>query len=205
MKARFVGLGAVLIGAACVFAWQPVKEEAVRSDEARSGMRSPGLDGPKLLAEMCGTFELKMTITPRPGAEAIVMMATATRAMEVGGRFMVERVEAKEPMPFSSVSYMGYNPDGREGPRFEVVRMSSSSKCLMPERGTYDAARKTFTLTGEHEMEGMTGRMRNEINVSDMDHQVVETTLAYEGYSGAMKGAKVPEYHAMTMEYTRKK
>ena len=206
MRNSLISVCVVLISAVCAGAWQPA---GTGKDGVKQGANqgAPGHEERpeyKLLSDMCGTFDLKMTITPRPGAKPLVVSATATREMVLGGRFMVERVDAKEPMPFGSISYMGFNPDAKDGPRFEVVRMSTSTKCLMPERGTYDAAKKMFTLSGEHEIDGMTGRIRNEIKIADLDHQVVETTLAFEGYSDAMKGMKVPDYHAMTMEYTRK-
>ncbi len=201
----------VLAAACAALALQPATQpKPAASPEARKpeskapeAKAAPSAEY-KLLSDMCGTFDLKMTITPRPGAKPLVVNATATREMALGGNFMVERVEAQGPMPFGSVSYMGFNADAKDGPRFEVVRMSSSTRCLMPERGMYDAAKKTFTLSGEHEIEGMTGKIRNEINVSDMDHQVVETWLAFDAYAEKMKGMKVPEYHGMTMEYTRK-
>jgi hypothetical protein len=225
MIKRNAGVLAVLVGCGWAWAIQPAKHidppAPARQPEAKAPAakqpevkesekkepRAMAVQAPeyKLMADMCGTFDLKMTVTPQPGMKPIVMNATATRQMVLGGKFMEEKVEATGPMPFSTISYMGFNAAAKDGPRFEVTRMGNSASCMMPERGTYDAAKKMLTLSGEHEIDGMAGKIRNEINLAEMDHQVVESSLSYEGYAGQYKGLKVPEYHAMTMEYTRKK
>ena len=156
----------------------------------------------QLLADMCGDFDLKITVWARPDSKPIVLNATAHRQMTLANQFMEERVEGG---PYSSVSYMSYNPDAKDGPRFEVARMSSTAPCIMPETGIYDAPTRTFTLRGEHQLMGMFSRVKNVIDVSDLDHQKVEAFTSFEGYTEKTKDMKVPEYKGALMEYTRKK
>ena len=160
----------------------------------------------KQLADICGVFDVTLKIHPaQPGTEVVVLKGVATREMVLGGKFMQEQLECKDgPTPFSSMSYMGFNAEAKDGPRFEVVRMSSTVNAQMPESGTYDPSRKIYTLKGQHEINGMYENIRNEIKVADPAHQVVETYLSFEGYTEALKDTKVPEYHALTMEYTRR-
>jgi hypothetical protein len=159
----------------------------------------------QMLAKMCGTWDVTMKITPMPGAEPIEVKAVATREMILGGKFLQERVRSDGPMPFSSLSIAGFNADAQGGGRFEITRFSSMVHCQMPETGTYDAATSTFTTSGSHDINGMRGTIRNTVKRHGDDAEHCETYLSFEGYSEQFKGMKVDEYHAMTMDYTRRK
>ncbi|PYJ85373.1 MAG: hypothetical protein DME70_09655, partial [Verrucomicrobia bacterium] len=67
---------------------------------------------------------------------------------------------------------------------------------IMTMDGTYDAATKTFTYTGEYEMmPGMKEKVRQEIKMPDNDHMVMEY------YEDRGQG----EAKTMEISYTRKK
>lgn len=180
-------------------------EEHVRKEAELMAQMNALTDEHKLLASMCGTFDIKATMIPMPGMEPLVMNAVSTREMILGGKFMKEVQEFKDgPMPATSISFVGFNPDAEGGPRFEITRMSSTITCMMPETGSYDAQTKTFTSSGEHDANGMKGRIRVVHTIVDADHEKVDVYLSMEGYAEPYKGMKIPEYKAMTLEYTRR-
>jgi hypothetical protein len=203
---RWVGAGVVVAAAAGGFALAQPEKEAMDGQAQAMAQMNRMRPEHKQLAEMCGVFDVTLTIWPAPGAAPMEIKGVSTREMVLNGQFMQERLEVTGgPMPFSGLSFMGFNADAKDGPRFEVVRMSTTVNTQMPEAGTFDPATKTFTLKGQHEVNGMYGRIRNEINVGDMDRQVVETWLGFEGYSEQFKGMVVPESKGMKMEYVRRK
>lgn len=198
--------GVVAAGAIAALAWSQPEKQAAKDQGAEGAQASPQRPEYQRLADMCGVFDVTLTIWPRPGMDPLIMKGVSTRQMVLGGKFMEERLEvAGGPMPFSGLSYMGFNAEAKDGARFEVVRMSTTVDCQMPEAGTFDAATRTFSLKGQHEIDGMYGKIRNEINVSDLDHQVVETYMGFEGYSEKFKGVVVPESKGLRMDYTRRK
>jgi hypothetical protein len=202
----------VVVGAAILAAGmalglaQPKEPEMQKLEDQAAEMAHMNRLRPehKLMEQMCGDFEVKMTVMQQ-GMDPMVINAAATRRMIMNGQFLEERVEAAAPFPSSTIAVMGFNADAKDGPRFEVVRFGTMANCLMPENGTYDAAAKRFTLAGEHEINGMTGRVRVVIDMADPAHERAEVHLAMEGYSDQFRGVKIPEYQAMTMEYTRRK
>lgn len=107
-------------------------------------------------------------------------------------------------MPYSAISIVGFNRDAEAGPRFEITRYSSTVSCTLPETGTYDAATRTFTTSGEHEVNGMRGKMRVVHTLLDGGKEKAEVYLAMEGYADAYKGMKIPEYKAMVLEFTKR-
>ncbi len=181
---------------------QPEQPRTPADDAAQMFEMNRTNPGHEVLMSMVGTFDLAMTM--HGPAQGMVFKCVATREMILGDKFLQERVEVKDgPMPFTSMSIVGFNPDAEGGGRFEVTRMSSMVTCQMPETGQFNAETKTFTLKGSHQVNGMHGHIRVEHTIGDGTERG-EIYLSFEGYSDQFKGVNVPEYHAMTMEYTRR-
>lgn len=160
----------------------------------------------KWLAQTVGNYNVKMTLTPQPGAQPIVLQAKSVREMMMDGKFLLERLSCDDPRtPFTAMSIYGFNPDGRNGPRFEIVRYSSMVTCTMPEVGKWDEETKSLLSEGEHEVNGMTGHVRVIHRHASQDKFTAETFLSFEGYSDEFKDQKVPEFKAMVMEFERAK
>ncbi len=182
-----------------------VTDGAKKPAAQMAAMNAP-MSGHKVLESMCGEFDVTFTVHPQPGAEPMSFKATAAREMILGGKFLRETVASDEgPMPFTTMSHIGYNAAAKGGGRFEVVRMSSTGQCMMPERGTFDEETRTFHLSGEHETGGMTGSVRVEHRLLEDGGEWADVYLAFEGYSERFEGVSAPEYKAMTLEYSRKR
>jgi hypothetical protein len=158
-----------------------------------------------LLASLAGTWDVEMTMYPNGDENnPMTMPAVSENRMVLGGKFLEERLRGTGPMPFETMSLTGFNADAKGGPRFECVRLSSMVAAQMPEQGTFDPATRTFTFTGSHDINGMTGTIRNVAVMEGKDRHVVTSYLSYQGYGEKFKDVKVPEHLAMRLVMTRR-
>ena len=157
----------------------------------------------KLLAELVGTWDCKITFWMEPGAPPSVSSGTAVRKPIMDGRYFVMDTVAKMEMPgpdgqMHPVDYKGMEIDGydnMQGKFFSTWVDNMGTGLLMAE-GNYDSAGKTFTYHAEEEMmPGKKTKMRGEVKVIDKDHYVFDW---YEDRGG--KESKV-----MEITYTRQK
>ena len=176
------GLGAAAMQPPAAEEKAPTPKEAVEQQAEEMAVMNAIRPEHKLLASMCGEYDLTMTVYPMPGMDPLTIKGTAKREMILNGQFMQERVEATGgPMPFSSLSHMGYNADAEGGGRFEVNRMSSTVNVMMPEQGTFDEATRTFTLNGSHDVNGMRGSIRVIVKLLEEGKETAEVHLSFEG------------------------
>jgi hypothetical protein len=167
-------------------------------------LAKPG-ENHKLLAELAGnwTYEVKMWMSPDPNAKPDVSKGTATRKAIFGGRYFKVDVSGKMQMPgpdgkpkdmqFEGTSLEGYDNVKK---KFLATWADNMGTGIMLSEGTYDAATKTFTYTGEIEMiPGMKQKIRETVKVVDKDHHLFEW---YEDRGGK-------EVRTMEIAYTRKK
>jgi hypothetical protein len=183
---------------------QPEQPRAAGDEAAMMEQMNRPRPEHELLASMAGTFDV--TITTRASyMPQMTFKGEAVREVILGGRFLQEKTEIKdELLGYTTMWIMGFNPDAESGPRFEVTRYSSMVTCTMPESGTWDEATRTITLKGQHEINGMRGSIRV-LHTVNADAERAEVYLGFVGYSEQFKDTTIPEYHAMTIEYARRK
>ena len=171
--------------------------------EAMAKMAELGQPGAnhKLLADLVGSWDCKMTFWLEPGAPPSVSSGTAVRKSIMDGRYFVMDTAVKMQMPgpdgqMHPVDYKGMELDGYDngkGEFFSTWVDNMGTGMLMAE-GSYDPASKTFTYHTEEEMvPGKKTKMRGAVKVVDKDHYIFEW---YEDRGG--KEAKT-----MEITYTR--
>ena len=157
----------------------------------------------KLLADMDGTWDCKVTFWMAPGGPPSVSVGTAVRKPIMDGRYFVMDTTAKMDMPGADgqmhpVDYKGMEIDGYDNMKgkFFSTWIDSMGTSLLLSEGSYDPASKTFTYHLEEEMApGMTTKVRETLKVIDNDHHVFEW---YEDHGGK-------EVKTMEITYTRQK
>ena len=98
------------------------------------------------LAATAGTYDLRITSWHEPGGPAVEDTGTATRAMVLGGRVLVEEVESSMMgMPFTGRGTTGF--DNVSG-KYWATWNDSMSTGIMVSEGTCDTANKTCSFTG---------------------------------------------------------
>ena len=110
------------------------------------------------------------------------------------GSFKMPGADGKmKDMNFHGMSLDGYDNAKK---KFVSSWIDNMGTGIMMLEGTYDAAAKTFTYTGEYEaMPGMKSKVRQVIKFADNDH------MSMEYYEDRGQG----EMKAMEIAYTRKK
>ncbi len=125
---------------------QPEMTPAQKAEmEAYMKAGTPG--GPhQALASSAGNYDLQIKSWHEPGAPAMEDTGTATRAMALGGRVLVEEVNSSMMgMPFTGHGMMGF--DNVTG-KYWSTWSDSMSTGIMVSEGTCDSQKKTCTFTG---------------------------------------------------------
>ncbi len=159
----------------------------------------------KLLASMNGefTYVVKMWMNGDSSSKPQEWTGTATRKSIMDGRFSVMDVKGKIQMPgpdgkMKDMDFAGHALDGYDNAKKKFVStwVDSMGTGIMMMTGTYDAASKTFTYTGEYEMmPGMVQKVREVLKTPDANHMTLEY---FEDRGGQ-------EAKTMQIDYTRKK
>ena len=113
--------------------------------EAHMKAGTPGAPH-QAMASWAGTYDLKIKSWHEPGAPAMEDSGTATRAMALGGRVLVEELSsAMMGMPYTGRGMMGF--DNVSGKYWSTWNDSMSTGIVVSE-GTCDASGKTCSFTG---------------------------------------------------------
>lgn len=145
------------------------------------------------LTAMAGTWDVEMTLWPRPGGAGIATTGTSTIRPLFDGRFIEEKIEgALNGAPFTTLAWTGYNPDSRQ---YEATRISSTSMARIAESGAYDEAVKQFVLKADYQLAGDTWHQRTVIQ------QLSDRSMTATSY---LSFGTVPEWKAVEIRYTRK-
>ncbi|PZR73197.1 MAG: hypothetical protein DLM73_11285 [Chthoniobacterales bacterium] len=150
------------------------------------------------------TFAVKTWMNPAdPSAAPVQTAGSAVRNEAMAGRFYVGQFASvmklagpdgtMKDMDFRGMSVEGYDNVKK---KFVTSWIDNMGSCILNSEGTYDAATKTFTYTGEYEpMPGVKCNFRQLIKIVDNDHHVMDW---YED-----RGAG--EAKTMEISYTRRK
>src|SRR5436305_12633347 len=157
----------------------------------------------KLLAGTTVTWGYTVKMWMDPNGKPTESTGTATRKAIMDGRYVSGEYTGKFKMPgpdgkVQEMNFIGMSMDGYDNVKKKFVSgwVDSMGTGIMTMDGTYDAASKTFTYTGEYEMmPGMKEKVRQLIKMPDNNH------MAMEYYEDRGQG------RAKNMEsnYTRKK
>jgi hypothetical protein len=144
----------------------------------------------ELLKSLEGTWDAQITM---PG-ETKAVPGVMTYKMDLGGLWLCSdfRSSSKD-FPFEGRGLESYDAAKKKYPGVWVDSMVTSP---MITEGTYDAATKTMTATGEAPMHGQLTKFRNVTKHVDNDHHTFQMFTAD-------KDGK--ETLTFTIEYTRKK
>src|ERR1700736_3547251 len=138
----------------------------------------------KLLASLDGTWDCKVKfwMNGDSNSKPQESKSTAIRKSVMGGRYFVEDVTGKMPMPgpdgkSKDFDFKGQGTEGYDNAKQKFVStwMDNMGTGMMVSAGTYDPATKTFTYTAEvSPAPGMKEQVREVVKLTDKDHMTFE-------------------------------
>jgi hypothetical protein len=157
----------------------------------------------KLLATTAGTWSYTVKMWMDPKGKPTESTGTATRKSIMDGRYVSGEYSGKFKMPgadskMTEMNFIGMSMDGYDNVKKKFVSgwVDNMGTGIMTMDGTYDAATKAFTYTGEYEMmPGMKEKVRQVIKMTDATHMTMEY------YEDRGQG----EAKTMEINYTKKK
>jgi hypothetical protein len=160
-------------------------------------------DNHKLLASTAGTWSYTVKMYMDPSGKPTESTGTAKRESIMDGRYVTGDYTGKFKMPgadgkVQEMNFHGMSMDGYDNVKKKFVSgwVDSMGTGIMTMDGTYDAATKTFTYTGEYEMmPGTKEKVRQLIKMPDATHMMMEY------YEDRGQG----ETKTMEIDYTKKK
>ena len=159
----------------------------------------------KMLADLNGNwnFVTKFWMNGDPTSKPQESKGTAVRKSLMGGRYFAMDVKGKMQMPgpdgkMKDMDFTGMSLEGYDNAKQKFVGawIDSMGTGIMMTEGTYDAATKSLTSTGEFQMSPtMKMKIREVLKITDKDH------MTFEWYED--RGGK--EVKTMEIAYTRGK
>jgi hypothetical protein len=145
-------------------------------------MPKPGPEH-KVMEAFIGEFEGGGKWWMMPGSEPKEFSGKVTRKWDMDGLFVVENVtgDAPEGQPaYKSTSFMGYNTFDH---RYETAWIENMSTYIGMMQGKYDAAKKTFTFTGDilNPFTQKKTKQRVVIDLTNPDKEVMTCYMNDEG------------------------
>jgi hypothetical protein len=156
----------------------------------------PGVEHARL-AKKVGAWDLTVKYWPMPGAEPGTHQNTSTYAMEVGGRFLVERVEgvkAEEPWGrFLGLGVTGYNNGLKH---YEYSWMDSMGTGIMTGVGTANTKGDISWIS-----EGYDPMQNKVIKTRGTEKIMPDGSMVHEMFVAGPDGK---EFRQMELTYKRK-
>ena len=206
MTMSALALAALCTAAATSFAAdakQPTKTteaaEAAPTAEQKAMMdwmtkNQPG-DGQKTLASRAGEWNLEVKSWMDPKAPPSVTKATASAKMILDGRYLQETtVGDMGGLPFNGMGLTGYDNMTK---KYKATWIDSMSTGIFTCEGTYDAATKSMTMTGET-FEPMAGKV---VPVKAVTRFVDDKSHVFEWWGPAPGSSEL--FKSMEITYTR--
>jgi hypothetical protein len=136
-----------------------------------------------------GSWTGSGTYTPARGAPPTPFTSTLTSKMTLGGRFLESRgIDDFGGMKMESVAYLGYDNSKK---KYVNVMLYDMSTAIGTSEGPYDAATKTFTMTGTESMGDKTRSIKYVMRMDGPDQFSFEVHFdAHKGVVGTMKRSK---------------
>ena len=157
----------------------------------------------KMLASTAGTWSYTVKMWMDPSGKPTESTGTATRKAIMDGRYVSGEYTGKFKMPgadgkMKDMDFHGMSMDGYDNVKKKFVSgwIDNMGTGIMTMEGTYDAATKSITYTGEAEMmPGMKEKFRQIMKMTDATH------MSLEYYEDRGQG----EAKTMEITYTKKK
>ncbi|MEY2495036.1 MAG: hypothetical protein QOJ45_1528 [Verrucomicrobiota bacterium] len=153
------------------------------ADEMKQMMELAKLnENHKLLAGMAGTWSYTVKMWMDPKGKPTESTGTAVRKAVMEGRYLTGDYSGKFKMPgadgkMKEMNFQGMSMDAYDNVKKKFISgwVDNMGTGIMIAEGTYDAATKTFTYTGDYEMmPGMKSKVRQVIKMADKDHMSME-------------------------------
>jgi hypothetical protein len=182
----------------------PASSIAPSAEEMKQMMEMAKLnENHKLLATTAGTWSYTVKMWMDPNGKPTESTGTAKREAIMDGRYVSGDYTGKFKMPgadgkMQEMNFHGMSMDGYDNVKKKFVSgwVDNMGTGIMTMDGTYDAATKAFTYTGEYEMmPGMKEKVRQIIKMTDATHMTMEY------YEDRGQG----EAKTMEINYTKKK
>jgi hypothetical protein len=182
----------------------PASSMAPSAEEMKQMMEMAKLnENHKLLATTAGTWSYTVKMWMDPNGKPTESTGTAKREAIMDGRYVSGDYTGKFKMPgadgkIQEMNFHGMSMDGYDNVKKKFVSgwVDNMGTGIMTMDGTYDAATKAFTYTGEYEMmPGMKEKVRQVIKMPDATHMTMEY------YEDRGQG----EARTMEINYTKKK
>ena len=188
---------ALLVVCTSVIADEPKKEMPADQKAMMDAMMKAMTPGEphKLLDNMVGTFDAKVSSWMQPGAPPMVSTGTSVNTWILGGRYVEQKVTSTfMGQPFSGIGYTGYDNIKKH---YWGSWMDSMGTGLMISTGSTSDNGKTwkFTSSMPDPMTGKDAPIEEKITVTDKDHHMFE--MWSPGPDGNM-------YKMMEISYTLK-
>ena len=196
MKTKALLALALLVVCSSVFAEDPKKDAPDQKAMMEAMMKAmmPG-DAHKLLDNMVGTFDVKVTAWMMPGQPPMDSKGTCVNSWIMGGRFVEQKFSGQfMGQPFNGLGYTGY--DNVKKTYWASWMDNMGTGVMNSVGGTSDGGKSwKFSSTMADPMTGKEAPVEEKITVSDHDHHTLE--MWSPGPDGKM--TKV-----MEIAYTRK-
>ncbi len=156
---------------------------------------SAGQVGPEhaRLTAMCGTWDVEMTLWPRPGGRGVTTKATSTIRPLFDGLFVEEKIEgALNGAPFTTLAWTGFNAATHQ---YEATRIASTNSIRIAETGGYDEKTNQFEMKADYTVAGDTWHQRTVIQPMSADAMIATSYLRF---------GNVPEWKGVEIKYTRR-
>ena len=157
----------------------------------------------KLLGQLAGTWSFVTKLWMDPSKPPQESKGTGVRKAIMDGRFYIMDVSGRLAFPgpdgkMMDMDFKGMSLEAYDNAKQKFVStwVDNMGTGIMMSEGTYDAASKTFTHTGEYLMApGMKQKIRETVKIVDNDHHMMEW---FEDRGGE-------QVKTMEIAYTRKK
>ena len=157
----------------------------------------------KLLASTAGSWSYTVKMWMDPSGKPTESTGTATRKAIMDGRYVSGEYTGKFKMPgadgkMKDMDFHGMSMDAYDNVKKKFISgwIDNMGTGIMTMEGTYDAASKSITYTGEAEMmPGMKEKFRQIVKLTDATH------MSLEYYEDRGQG----EAKTMEITYTKKK
>ena len=177
---------------------QPDKKAGPSEEEMMRLMQEAGNPNEhhKNLEQMVGEWDAVVKYRMDPAAPWSESKGSASSTMIYGGRYLRESFKGDmEGMPFEGTSIMGYNNLGKQ---YESTWMDSMSTGIMFMTGSYDAAKKSFSIAGDSFDPMQGGKKKHTRIVTTISSPDKHTAEFFE------PGMDGKEMKTMEIVYTRK-
>jgi hypothetical protein len=177
---------------------------APTAEEMKQMMEMANLnENHKLLASTAGNWSYVVKMWMDPSGKPTESTGTATRKAIMDGRYVSGDYTGKFKMPgadgkMKDMDFHGMSMDGYDNVKKKFVSgwIDNMGTGIMTMEGTYDAASKSITYTGEAEMmPGVKEKFRQIMKLTDASH------MSLEYYEDRGQG----EAKTMEITYTKKK